>query len=110
MNRLWMPIFCLLACFAPAWADASHPLLLRHPSLSRDKIAFCYSGDIWTVGRDGGDAQRLTAGVGAKCDPYFSPDGKWIAFTADYYGNRDVFVIPAAGGQPRRLTYHPSAD
>jgi tricorn protease len=102
--------FCCLAFAAVCCADTPKPLLIRHPTVSRDKIAFCYAGDIWTVSREGGDAQRLTAGVGSKCDPYFSPDGKWIAFTADYYGNPDVFVIPAAGGEPRRLTYHPSQD
>jgi tricorn protease len=48
--------------------------------------------------------------VGTKIDPYFSPDGKWIAFTADYYGNPDVFVMLATGGEPRRLTSHPSPD
>jgi tricorn protease len=94
----------------PGWAFAGQPLLIRHPTVSVDKIAFCYASDIWTVGRDGGDAQRLTAGVGIKCDPYFSPDGKWIAFTADYYGHRDVFVIPTAGGEPKRLTWHPAGS
>ena len=100
----------LAALAVPGWASPDQPLLIRHPTVSLDKIAFCYAGDIWTVGRDGGDAQRLTAGVGSKCDPYFSPDGQWIAFTADYYGNPDVFVIPAAGGEPKRLTWHPAAD
>jgi tricorn protease len=94
----------------PCWASADQPLLIRHPTVSTDKVAFCYAGDIWTVGRDGGDAQRLTAGVGQKCDPYFSPDGKWIAFTANYYGTRDVFVIPSAGGEPKRLTWHPAGS
>ena len=110
MNR---PLFLPLCAFLAAGlclADAPKPLLIRHPTVSREKIAFCYAGDIWTVSREGGDAERLTAGVGFKCDPYFSPDGKWIAYTADYYGNQDVFVIPAAGGEPRRLTYHPSPD
>ena len=110
MKRPFALQLCLLVLPALYGADASQALLIRHPTLSRDQIAFCYAGDIWTVSREGGDAQRLTAGVGAKCDPYFSPDGKWIAFTGDYYGNPDVFVIPATGGEPRRLTYHPSYD
>src|SRR5215831_3335319 len=109
--KTYLPLaLCLVAQAASCFADASKPLLIRHPSMSRDKIAFAYAGDIWTVSRDGGDALRLTAGVGSKFDPYFSPDGKWIAFTADYYGNPDVFVIPATGGEPRRLTWHPSYD
>jgi len=110
MSRSLRLHFCSVAFAAICSADSSKPLLIRHPTVSRDKIAFCYAGDIWAVSRDGGDAQRLTAGVGSKCDPYFSPDGKWIAFTADYYGNPDVFVIPTTGGQPRRLTSHPSFD
>jgi tricorn protease len=110
MNRSLKFHLCLTAWSALCWADASKPVLIRNPTVSREKIAFCYAGDIWTVSRDGGDAQRLTAGVGNKIDPHFSPDGKWIAYTADYYGNPDVFVIPAAGGEPRRLTYHPSWD
>ena len=100
--------FCLVAFAMACWADTSKPLLIGHPTVSHNKIAFGYAGDIWTVSREGGDAQRLTAGVGSKFDPYFSPDGKWIAYTANYYGNPDVFVIPAVGGEPRRLTYHPS--
>ena len=101
---------CLLAFASFCWAESEKPLLIRHPTVSRDKIAFCYAGDIWTVGRDGGDATRLTAGIGEKCDPYYSPDGKWLAYTADHYGNPDVFVIPATGGEPRRLTSHPAVD
>ncbi|MEP7305093.1 MAG: PDZ domain-containing protein [Acidobacteriota bacterium] len=101
---------CLLAFASFARAQSDARLLIRHPTLSRDRIAFSYAGDIWTVARGGGDAARLTAGIGEKWDPYYSPDGAWLAFTADYYGNPDVFVIPAAGGEPRRLTTHPAVD
>ena len=101
---------CLLAFASFARAQSDGPLLIRHPTLSRDKIAFWHAGDIWTVARGGGDAVRLTAGIGEKGDPHYSPDGAWLAFTADYYGNPDVFVIPAAGGEPRRLTAHPAVD
>ena len=110
MARFCAVGICLLAFASFPRAESEQPLLIRHPTLSRDKIAFCYAGDIWTVGRDGGDATRLTAGIGEKCDPYYSPDGKWLAYTADHYGNPDVFVIPAAGGEPRRLTSHPAVD
>ena len=110
MPRHLALLMCTAAFAVPGWPSSDQPLLIRHPTASAEKIAFCYAGDIWTVGHDGGDAQRLTAGVGSKCDPYFSPDGKWIAFTADYYGNPDVYVIPAAGGEPKRLTWHPAAD
>jgi len=85
-------------------------LLLQKPTVSRTQIVFGYAGDLWTVGREGGQASRLTTGVGIETDPVFSPDGKWIAFTGQYDGNTDVYVIPAGGGVPRRLTFHPGAD
>ncbi len=83
---------------------------MREPAISKTQIVFSYAGDLWTVSRDGGEASRLTTGVGTETSPYFSPDGKLIAFTGEYDGNDDVYVIPAAGGVPRRLTYHPGAD
>ena len=92
---------------APA---AGAPLLLRDPSLSRTQIAFAFGGSLWTVGRNGGTAVRLTAGPGVQSHPIFSPDGTQIAFTGEYDGNVDVFVVEATGGEPRRLTYHPGAD
>ena len=85
-------------------------LLMRSPTLSRTQIVFSYAGDLWIVGRDGGDASRLTTGVGNEASPMFSPDGQWVAFTGEYDGNVDVFVVPASGGVPKRLTYHPGAD
>jgi tricorn protease len=91
-------------------AAATPPLLLRHPTLSATQIAFAYGGDIWTVAREGGVATRLTAGNGTASNPVFSPDGSEIAFTGDYDGNADVYIIPATGGTPRRLTYHPAPD
>src|SRR5438552_3028534 len=103
----------LLACLASfAWGDTSNdkPLLLRHPTIGRTQIVFTYANDLWSVSREGGDAERLTAGAGAETDPIFSPDGSQIAFTGEYDGNIDVFVMPAAGGTPKRLTYHPAAD
>src|SRR5215510_15765935 len=86
------------------------PLLMRTPTLNKTHIVFSYAGDLWTVGRDGGEASRLTTGVGREFSPLFSPDGQWIAFTGEYDGNIDVYVMPASGGVPRRLTYHPGPD
>src|SRR5271157_3098027 len=91
-------------------ADENAPLLLRHPTVSAKQIVFVYGGDLWSVSKEGGVAQRLTAGNGVASRPVFSPDGSEIAFTGAYDGNADVYVIPASGGTPRRLTYHPSAD
>jgi tricorn protease len=84
--------------------------LLRHPTVSRESVAFEYAGDLWIVSRSGGQARRLTATQGLEIDPYFSPDGSQIAFSGTVAGNTDVYVIPANGGQPRRLTYHPGPD
>ncbi len=91
-------------------AQSDPPLLLRFPTVSKTQIVFNYAGDLWTVGRDGGDAHRLTSGIGFEGVPHFSPDGSTIAFTGEYDGNRDVYVVPAFGGEPRRLTYHPSEE
>jgi tricorn protease len=90
--------------------EAAGTRLLREPTVSKDAIVFVYADDLWTVGRDGGVARRLTTFPGAETDPHFSPDGKWIAFTGNYSGNADVYVIPAEGGEPRRLTWHPGLD
>jgi tricorn protease len=84
-------------------------LLLQDPSLSRTQIVFNFAGNLWIVGRQGGDARRLTTG-GHEWGPHFSPDGAWVAFTAEYDGNQDVYLVPASGGVPRRLTYHPGPD
>ncbi|MBI1739978.1 MAG: PD40 domain-containing protein [Candidatus Koribacter versatilis] len=88
----------------------SSPVLLRQPTVSKSEIVFTYAGDLWSVARDGGEAHRLTSALGTNMDAKFSPDGSMIAFTGRYAGNRDVYVMPAGGGQPRRLTYHPAAD
>ena len=93
-----------------AGAQSGKPLLLQSPTVSKTQIAFAYGGDIWIVGREGGEAQRLVVGTGMLHDPIFSPDGSTIAYTGDYDGNLDVYVVAAAGGEPRRLTYHPGAD
>ena len=91
-------------------AAADGPLLLQKPTLSKTHIVFAYAGDLWSVPRDGGDAGRLTTAIGNETDPAFSPDGLRIAFTGEYDGNVDVFVMPASGGMPKRLTWHPAAD
>ena len=84
--------------------------LLRQPTVSASRIAFAYANNIWTVERAGGAARRLTTFQGQTLNPRFSPDGKWIAFSAEYAGNLDVYVVPAEGGEPKRLTWHPGSD
>src|SRR5262249_9970806 len=84
--------------------------LARHPDYHAGRITFSYLGDIWTANEDGSNVQRLTDNVARDVYPRFSPDGRWIAFSSNRYGNNDVFVIPSNGGTPRRLTYHTGSD
>lgn len=93
-----------------AMADPGPTRLLRDPALSATSVAFEYGNDIWVAPRTGGDARRITSFQGQETDPHFSPDGRWLAFSAQYGGNRDVYVVPAEGGEPHRLTFHPGSD
>jgi tricorn protease len=106
-NRL---LAVALLAFGFRAAGATAPLLLRKPTVSRTDIVFTFAGDLWIVPRAGGDARRLTAGIGVETDPVFSPDGSMLAFTGEYDGNVDVYVVAAGGGDPRRLTRHPGPD
>ncbi|MBN2288250.1 MAG: PD40 domain-containing protein, partial [Candidatus Glassbacteria bacterium] len=89
----------------PEPAPDGEARLLRYPDIHGDRVVFVYAGDLWSVPLSGGRAARLTTSDGLELSPRFSPDGKWIAFTGEYDGNRDVYLIPAAGGEPRRLTW-----
>src|ERR1700749_4251117 len=88
-------------------AHASGPLLMQTPTLSKTHIAFAYAGDLWLVPREGGEARLLTSGSGTKSDPVFSPDGSMIAFTGDYDGNVDVYVMASSGAVPRGPAFQP---
>jgi tricorn protease len=95
---------CALAVVASAPA-ADEARLLRFPAIHGEQIVFTYAGDLYTVPTAGGTARRLTSHPGFEMFPRFSPDGKTVAFTAQYDGNTEVFVVPAEGGEPKRLTY-----
>lgn len=82
--------------------------LFRFPDVSADQIVFSYAGDLWIVSIDGGQAKKLTNDKGLELFAKFSPDGKYIAFTGQYDGNTHVYYMPAEGGEPTRLTYHPA--
>ena len=86
-------------------AQGNEARLLRFPDIKGDKVAFSYAGDIYIVNSNGGTARRLTSNIGYEMFPKISPDGKMIAFTGQYDGNTEVYVIPAEGGEPKRLTY-----
>ena len=106
MLRLALPALLALSSVVAS----AQTRLLREPTVSDHQIAFAYAGDIWTVGRAGGEARRVTTFPGVESLPHFSPDGSQIAFSGAYDGNVDVYVVPTGGGEPRRLTWHPSAD
>src|ERR1700749_425309 len=108
-KRLMLLVIFALALAGISWAADDAHLLLQSPTLSRTQVAFVYGGYIWSVAREGGEARQLTTG-GPERSPIYSPDGKWIAFGGEYDGNRDVYVIPAEGGTPRRMTWHPAQD
>src|SRR4051794_7573410 len=102
----------VLLLLAPAalLLNGAQTRMLRTPTVSAKQVAFAYANNIWTVERAGGSAHRLTSFQGQTSNPHFSPDGKWIAFSAEYAGNIDVYVVPAEGGEPKRLTWHPGPD
>ena len=86
----------------------SQTKLLRFPDIHGDRVVFTYGGDIWTAPASGGSATRLTAHPGVELFAKFSPDGNWIAFTGQYDGDEQVYVVPTNGGEPRQLTFYPA--
>ena len=105
-------LFCVsFAIPIPGHAENQrHDCLLRFPTISSDRVAFVAGGDIWTAPLRGGVAERLTINDGEESFPRLSPDGSRIAFTGQYDGNTDVYVMDVHGGSITRLTYHPGAD
>jgi tricorn protease len=98
-------ILLVLSFASPAAATK----LLRFPNVWHDRVVFSYAGDLWTVGTRGGTAVRLTASPGLELFGKFSPDGRFIAFTGQYGGDEQVYVIPSDGGAPKQLTFYPAA-
>ncbi|MCM3875092.1 MAG: hypothetical protein NEA02_01590 [Thermoanaerobaculia bacterium] len=111
---LSLPLGFSSAALAASAASPAPPFvlskMLTDPALSAERIAFVYGNDIWTCRLDGSGVQRITSGPGVKMRPAFSSDGSLLAFSAELDGNLDVYVVPAAGGVPKRLTWHPGRD
>jgi tricorn protease len=102
----------VLAATVSLWVSGSAlagTKLLRFPDVWHDRIVFSYAGDLWTVDANGGTALRLTSSPGLELFAKFSPDGQRIAFTAQYGGDEQVYVMPSGGGAPRQLTFYPAA-
>jgi len=108
-SRTLLALFSVISLLLPASIASAQNLpdttrLLRFPTTDDRKIVFCYAGELYTVGKDGGVARRLTSGPGYSSFPRFSPDGTQLAFTSQYDGNTEVYVMPGEGGVPKRLT------
>lgn len=100
----------LLLGFVTSNAPAEEARLLRFPAIQGDRIAFCYGGDIWTCSTNGGVARRVTSfDEGYEVYPRISPDGQWIAFSGEYSGTRQVYVVSFDGGIPKQLTFYPDS-
>ena len=104
------PLVVAALAIAAAGPVSAQTRMLRSPSVSQRHIAFAHAGNIWIVERAGGNARRLTSFAGEASNPKLSPDGSRVAFSAQYAGNVDVYLLPIEGGEPKRLTYHPGAD
>ncbi len=104
-------IFLVSAFFGTSYGiNTKDTRLLSQPAINEKHIAFIYAEDLWIANTDGSEPRRLTVDEGIESDPWFSPDGKLIAFSAQYDGNTDVYTIPVEGGIPTRLTWHPGDD
>ncbi len=105
MNLKKQLISFTLLFLLPALLVAEEARLMRFPGISKEKIVFSYAGDLYTVPVEGGTARKITSHKGMEMFPRFSPDGSQIAFTGQYDGNTEVFVVPSEGGIPKRITY-----
>ncbi len=99
---------CLALALALCGAAQAQTKLLRFPDIHGDKVVFTYGGDLWTASANGGAATRLTAHPGLELFAKYSPDGQWIAFTGQYDGDEQVYMMPSGGGVPRQLTFDPA--
>jgi tricorn protease len=107
-NYLFSSAIFITLLLCAAGGAYSQTKLLRFPDISGDRVVFTYGGDLWTAPASGGSAIRLTSHPGIEVFGKFSPDGKWIAFTGQYDGDEQVYVVPSAGGVPRQLTFYPA--
>ena len=107
-NRVRSALWLLLVAMFSASQVMADTRLLRFPHLHDNLVVFSYGGDLWTVSDQGGVASRLTSHPGKELFPRFSPDGRYIAFTGQYGGDEQVYLIPAEGGEPVQLTWYPA--
>ena len=108
LSTMKLHLFALCALLSAIGTLSAQTKLLRFPDIHDNRIAFTYGGDLWAVPVTGGTATRLTAHPGVEVFAKFSPDGKWIAFTGQYDGDEQVYVMPSGGGEPKQLTFYPA--
>ena len=110
--RPWMVAACLAltASWPAPCGAADEARLLRFPAIHGEQVVFTYAGDLYTVSARGGVARKLTNDIGYEMLARFSPDGRWLAFTGEYDGSTEVYVMPAEGGVPRRITFTGSLE
>ncbi len=107
-GRLWHTALLSVLFSSLGWEAAAQTKLLRFPDIHENRVVFTYAGDLWTAPATGGTAVRLTAHPGVELFAKFSPDGRSIAFTGQYDGDEQVYVVPSDGGVPHQLTYYPA--
>ncbi len=107
MKKIFLYLLISMSAFVFAQMNAR---LIQYPDVSETQITFVYGGDIWVVSKQGGTAIKLSSPAGSEMLPKFSPDGKKIAFTGNYDGNSDIYVIPVTGGIAKRITHHSMTD
>jgi len=112
VRHLWMVVLAvvLVPAVVGTQPNARDTRLLAQPATNGTHVAFVYADDLWVARIDGTDVRRLTTDDGIETNPAFSPDGKLVAFNAQYDGNVDVYLVSIDGGVPQRLTWHPGAD
>ncbi|MGZ4000524.1 MAG: DPP IV N-terminal domain-containing protein, partial [Mucilaginibacter sp.] len=112
MKKLYLPVLVILLCCSFAGAQNSGVYFTSYPTLTPDAktVIFSYEGDLWKVDIGTPVAVRLTAMQGEETSPHVSPDGKWLAFSSNQFGNNDVYVMPLAGGEIKQLTYSDAGD
>ncbi|WP_418638448.1 S41 family peptidase [Winogradskyella sp.] len=102
--------FALLFLLSNLITFAQGTRLLRQPDISQTHITYTYGGDIWISALNSNEAKRITSTAAVESNPYFSPDGNWIAFSSNRAGTNNVYVVSKNGGEPKRLTWHPSGS
>lgn len=109
-TKLSIAVLLMMTGSLMAMGQLPAPAMFGRLTVNQTHIVFSYAGDLWSVGRSGGDAKRLTTHPGEESFPVFSPDGSQLAFSRQIGGNWDLYVMPADGGEARQITFQPRND